>query len=440
MDQNNNTEGKLSTSPPLRPGAPSPSSIARMAAQDRLTSNEDSVNAIYHHQQQQQQQHFYQQQQQQNLQRPPTATPSHLNSPPQNLQMFYAQQNFPISNQLPPIPLGAERRMTFFRLGQFDVMRTLGTGTFGRVFLVRYRGRCKYFALKKQRKVDVYRLKQVDHVHNERSLLARLNHPFIIRLYAAMQDERHLYMLMEYAPGGELFHYLRKAGRFDVATARFYAAELVLALEYMHIYGIAYRDLKPENLLLDSDGHLKLADFGFAKLVPDLTWTLCGTPEYLAPEIIHGKGYGRSVDWWALGVLIYEMMVGAPPFNGDNPTAVYEKIFNGTVSYPTSILAPPSIELISGLLTLDVAHRWGCGSVGVAMIKKAAFFSGIDWALLEARAYRAPILPQPEKEEDMNLALNFPVDDCKSSMDVYIEEEDEILKHCGHNFSAFTAA
>lgn len=332
--------------------------------------------------------------------------------------------------------LGPERRMAFFRLDDFQIMRPLGTGTFGRVYLAKYKGAVKYFALKRLRKIDVIRLKQIDHVQNERSLLSRLSHPFIIKMYAALQDERHLYMLMEYAPGGELFHYLRRAGRLSLDAARFYIAELVLAIEYMHSFDIAYRDLKPENLLLDSEGHLKLADFGFAKPVPDVTWTLCGTPEYLAPEIILGHGYGKSVDWWALGVLLYEMLTGSPPFMGETPTAVYEQTLRGRVHYPPG-LDGAAQGFLDGLLTLDVTQRLGCAEGGATAVKAMPFFAGVSWEAVYQRAYRPPIVP---RTSGADLALNFPPDDSKSSMDVEVPNEMTILSNHGLAFPGFLPA
>uniref|UniRef100_T1JPD0 Protein kinase domain-containing protein n=1 Tax=Strigamia maritima TaxID=126957 RepID=T1JPD0_STRMM len=176
-----------------------------------------------------------------------------------------------------------------------------GTGTFGRVCLVQDVNTDKYYALKVLAIADVLRLKQTDHVKNEKSILTSVRHPFIVNMYWSYHDESFLFMLFEFATGGELFSYLRKAGRFEVNTSNFYAAEIVSVLEYIHQKAIVYRDLKPENLLLDRDGHLKITDFGFAKKLADRTWTLCGTPEYLAPEIIQSKGHNTAVDWWALG-------------------------------------------------------------------------------------------------------------------------------------------
>ncbi|KAG8867412.1 serine/threonine protein kinase, AGC [Serendipita sp. 405] len=204
------------------------------------------------------------------------------------------------------------------RLSDFQVVDTLGTGTFGRVLLVRLRppvhqqGVMQFFAMKVLKKTDVVRLRQVEHVNAERFILARIRHPFIVDLYATFQDNLNIYMLLSYVPGGELFSHLRRAHRFSPDVTRFYLAIIVLALRYLHSYNIIYRDLKPENLLLDHRGYLRITDFGFAKVVDDRTWTLCGTPEYLAPEIIQSDGHGKAVDWWACGILCYEMLVGYP--------------------------------------------------------------------------------------------------------------------------------
>jgi protein kinase A len=225
----------------------------------------------------------------------------------------------------------------------FRRVRTLGTGTFARVVLVRpatgtEADRNKVFALKILRKTEVIKLRQIDHVRHERAILAEVSgHPFITNMIASFSDADFLYLLLDYVPGGELFSYLRKWRRFDEDMARFYAAEIVLVLEYLHEQqgGIAYRDLKPENLLLDEEGHIKLVDFGFAKRLgnndndrdnkPVETYTLCGTPEYLAPEVIHNKGHTTAVDWWALGILIYEFLTGYPPFWHQNPIEIYKQ-------------------------------------------------------------------------------------------------------------------
>ena len=180
-----------------------------------------------------------------------------------------------------------------FHLDDIEMIKTIGTGTFARVFLCRQkekktinRNNNEYYALKILSMHDVIRLKQVDHVKNEKNILTDIQHPFIVEMFWFHKDKSLLYMLFPYICGGELFSYLRSAGRFNSSTSMFYAVEIVSALDYLHSLNIVYRDLKPENLLLDRDGHIKITDFGFAKKVTDRTWTLCGTPEYLAPEII----------------------------------------------------------------------------------------------------------------------------------------------------------
>jgi protein kinase A len=184
-----------------------------------------------------------------------------------------------------------------YTLADFELLRTLGTGSFGRVHLVQSNHNHRFYAIKVLKKAQVVKMKQVEHTNDERKMLGEVKHPFLITLWGTFQDSRNLYMVMDFVEGGELFSLLRRSGRFPNPVAKFYAAEVTLALEYLHSRNIIYRDLKPENLLLDRHGHLKITDFGFAKRVPDKTWTLCGTPDYLAPEVVSNKGYNKSVDW-----------------------------------------------------------------------------------------------------------------------------------------------
>jgi serine/threonine protein kinase len=272
---------------------------------------------------------------------------------------------------------------------------TLGTGTFGRVRLVTYsHKKPMYFALKILKKSEIIRLKQVNHIKAEKSILCSIHHPFIVNMYTSFKDAKHLYMLMEFVIGGELFSQLRKAGRFSNDTSRFYAAEILLALEYLHKQNIVYRDMKPENLLIDKDGHVKITDFGFAKVVEDRTWTLCGTPEYLAPEIIQSRGHGKAVDWWALGILIYEMLAGYPPFYDEHAFGIYQKILEGRVEFPSHFDLAAK-DLLKKLLTADRTKRYGCLKNGADDVKNHKWFSRTisNWNAVYRRKMKPPYVP-----------------------------------------------
>ncbi|KAJ3227679.1 hypothetical protein HK099_000784 [Clydaea vesicula] len=296
-----------------------------------------------------------------------------------------------------------------YSLSDFTVLRTLGTGSFGRVHLVKLNCSGVYYAMKALKKSEIVRLKQVEHTLNEKKILAQVSMPFTVNLFCTFQDSVHLFLVLEYVSGGELFSYLRKAGRFPAEVAKFYAAEVVLAFEHLHERDIIYRDLKPENLLVDSKGNIKITDFGFAKFVPDQTWTLCGTPDYLAPEIIQSKGYGKAVDWWALGILIYEMIAGHPPFFDDDHFKLYEKIVSCKLQFP-SFFDPIAKDLVKKLLTPDLSKRFGNLKNGVEDIKLHKWFVGVNWDALLKRNIPAPFIPK----------LLHPGD--ASNFDVYVED------------------
>ncbi|XP_052783690.1 cAMP-dependent protein kinase catalytic subunit PRKX-like isoform X4 [Mya arenaria] len=296
------------------------------------------------------------------------------------------------------------------KLSDYEILSTIGTGTFGRVVLVRNRETRNYFALKVMAVTEVIRLKQIEHVKNEKEILSSISHPFIVNMLWANHDEAFLYMLMEYVPGGEVFSYLRNYGRFSNSMANFFASEIVSALEYLHSRSIVYRDLKPENLLLDRDGHLKITDFGFAKKLLDRTWTLCGTPEYLAPEIIQSKGHSKAVDWWSLGILVYEMIVGFPPFFDDQPFGIYEKILAGKIDWPRHI-DPVAKDLIKKLLVPDRTKRLGNMKNGAEDIKKHKWFKSVDWEDVLNRKLTPPIIPKVTHEGDTKNFDTYSEDD-----------------------------
>lgn len=288
-----------------------------------------------------------------------------------------------------------------YGMSDFSILRTLGTGSFGRVHLARSRHNMRYYAIKVLAKEKVYRMKQVEHTNSERAMLSRVQHPFIVNLWGTFQDSVNLYMIMDFVPGGELFTLLRKSQRFPNPVAKFYAAEVALALDYLHGLEIIYRDLKPENILIAADGHVKITDFGFAKLVPDVTWTLCGTPDYLAPEIIQGKAYNKSVDWYALGVLVFEMLAGYPPFytESTHPVHLYEKILNAQVVYP-NFFDPLAIDILGKFLSKDVTERYGNLKYGSKDIFSHPWFAEVVWEKLRRREIPAPYVPRIEGDGD----------------------------------------
>jgi protein kinase A len=275
-------------------------------------------------------------------------------------------------------------------LNDLDLLQTLGTGSFGRVRLCRHRASGDFYAIKCLKKRDILKMKQTAHILAEKDILAEISHPFIVNMLSAFQDEKRVYLILEFVIGGEMFTHLRQAGRFPNDVAKFYHAELVLAFEYLHAKDIIYRDLKPENLLLDGKGHVKITDFGFAKRVPERTFTLCGTPDYLAPEMIQSKGHGKAVDWWTMGILLFEFIAGYPPFFDESPFRIYEKILEGKVKFP-SWFDPRARDLVKGLLMIDHTKRLGTLRNGVADIKGHPYFHGANWEKLYNRHYPAPI-------------------------------------------------
>ncbi|KIN07442.1 hypothetical protein OIDMADRAFT_150987 [Oidiodendron maius Zn] len=280
-----------------------------------------------------------------------------------------------------------------YTLADFELQRTLGTGSFGRVHLVKSNHNQRFYAVKVLKKAQVVKMKQVEHTNDERRMLQEVKHPFLITLWGTFQDSKNLYMVMDFVEGGELFSLLRKSQRFPNPVAKFYAAEVTLALEYLHSKQIIYRDLKPENLLLDRYGHLKITDFGFAKKVPDITWTLCGTPDYLAPEVVSSKGYNKSVDWWSLGILIFEMLCGFTPFwDGGSPMKIYENILKGRVKYPPYI-HPDAQDLLQRLITADLTKRLGNLHGGSQDVKNHQWFAEVTWERLAKKDIEAPYVP-----------------------------------------------
>lgn len=261
--------------------------------------------------------------------------------------------------------------------------------------------------MKVLKKEMVLKRKQYEHTLSERRILENIDHPFIVSLRFAFQTEHKLFMVFDFFNGGELYHYLSEGGRFGEERARFYAAEILCGLDYLHKRGIVYRDLKPENIILDAEGHVRITDFGLSKegVEGDSIKSICGTPEYLAPEILRKQRYGRAVDWWSLGTLLYEMICGLPPFYDRNRQTMYRKILHADLDPPPHMSAE-AVDLCSRMLVRDPTKRLGYN--GGDELKKHPFFAEYDWEALEAKAVRPPWVPFVVGAEDTsNISADF---------------------------------
>jgi len=292
------------------------------------------------------------------------------------------------------------------KLSDLRIIATLGVGGFGRVELVMIAGdgKSRSFALKQMKKSQIVETRQQQHIMSEKEIMEESDCQFIVKLFKTFKDRKFLYMLMESCLGGELWTILRDRGNFDDATTRFYTSCVVEAFDYLHSRGIIYRDLKPENLLLDASGYVKLVDFGFAKKLPvgRKTWTFCGTPEYVAPEVILNKGHDISADYWSLGVLMFELLTGTPPFTGTDPMKTYNIILKGidAIDFPRNITARAK-ELIKKLCRDNSAERLGYQKGGIRDIQKHKWFDGFNWEGLRMRSLNPPIIPSIQSHLDI---------------------------------------
>ncbi|KAL7721144.1 Protein kinase C [Entamoeba marina] len=239
----------------------------------------------------------------------------------------------------------------------FNHICLLGKGAYGKVFLVQMKNSEEYFAMKTIEKKQVIEYEEIDHTMSERRILSKLHHPFLVNLHYSFQTPSHLFYIIDYCPGGELYYYLQKKRKVPEQDAKFYAAQVLLAIEHLHSSKIVYRDIKPENILIDSDGYLRLTDFGLSKEnigKENTTATFCGTPEYLAPEVVIGKNYSESVDWWGFGILIYEMVHGNAPFTSADIQDLFQMIIHNSLTFPSdSYPSTECKECISKLLEKD---------------------------------------------------------------------------------------
>ena len=330
---------------------------------------------------------------------------------------------------------------------EFVAVKLLGKGSFGKVYLVQQQPSRKLFAMKVLAKSLLYERHQIDHTKMERQIMAIVDHPFIVQLYCAFQTPSHLFMVSNYCSGGELFFHFKKLRTFTESMVRFYAAELVCALEYLHeSLGVIYRDLKPENILLDHLGHVQLTDFGLSKTKVSTfrgSSTFCGTPEYLAPEVLlareaqskaqksqgsrtttpHERGseeYGFAIDWWSLGTIIYELLTGWPPFFDSKVSLMCQKILYGELTFPAEAHLSMDVQsLISSLLAKDPRARLGCQGAGARDIKEHAFFQSLDWAKVLKKEIK-PCFRPPARSLTSNFERQFTQE--RPSMSPFQEE------------------
>ncbi|XP_077432336.1 serine/threonine-protein kinase Sgk2b isoform X2 [Vanacampus margaritifer] len=286
----------------------------------------------------------------------------------------------------------------------FDYLKVIGKGSFGKVLLARHRKHGSYFAVKVLHKQTVVMRKEQQHVMVERSVLLKgLQHPFLVGLHYSFQTPNMLYFVVDYVNGGELFYHLQREGSFPESRAAFYAAEMAMALGYLHSLDVVYRDLKPENILLDSEGHVKLTDFGLCKegvAVGGLMHTFCGTPEYLAPEVLQGHMYSPAVDWWGLGSVLFEMLYGLPPFYSPSKTEMFEKILHAPLCLHSGT-SEAACSLLQGLLERKVSRRLG-ESRDILELQEHPFFASVNWDDLLARKVTPPFIPNVRSPCDIS--------------------------------------
>uniref|UniRef100_A0AAQ4PTS2 Protein kinase C n=1 Tax=Gasterosteus aculeatus aculeatus TaxID=481459 RepID=A0AAQ4PTS2_GASAC len=325
-------------------------------------------------------------------------------------------------------------------LPDFVFIKVLGKGSFGKVMLAELKGSDEVYAVKVLKKDVILQDDDVDCTLTEKRILALARqHPYLTQLFCCFQTKDRLFFVMEYVNGGDLMFQIQRSRKFDEARSRFYAAEVTSALMFLHRHGVIYRDLKLDNILLDEEGHCKLADFGMCKegiLDGVSTTTFCGTPDYIAPEILQELDYGPSVDWWALGVLMYEMMAGQPPFEADNEDDLFESILHDDVLYPVW-LSKEAVSILKAFMTKSPSKRLGCVlAQGLEeAIKLHVFFREIDWTLLEQRKLRPPFKPRIKTKRDVN---NFDQDFTREEPNL-TPVEDSIIKQINQDdFKGFS--
>ncbi|XP_070853922.1 putative protein kinase C delta type homolog isoform X5 [Drosophila suzukii] len=328
---------------------------------------------------------------------PPSLNPAYkIEASEEHDETSYTYSQFQKSGRF-TAPATVIPRFKNYSVDDFHFLAVLGKGSFGKVLLAELRDTTYYYAIKCLKKDVVLEDDDVDSTLIERKVLALgTKHPYLCHLFCTFQTESHLFFVMEYLNGGDLMFHIQESGRFSEERARFYGAEIISGLKFLHKKGIIYRDLKLDNVLLDYEGHVRIADFGMCKLQIYLDKTadsFCGTPDYMAPEIIKGEKYNQNVDWWSFGVLLYEMLIGQSPFSGCDEDELFWSICNEIPWFPVYISAEAT-GILKGLLEKDYTKRIGSQYSPAGDIADHIFFRPIDWGLLEKRQIEPPFKPQ----------------------------------------------
>ena len=300
--------------------------------------------------------------------------------------------------------LSTHQKVKEVKFEDFKILKVIGRGSYGKVCLVEYIPTHEIYAMKSLQKDILIEKGQIENTLFEKQLLQSIDYPLLCGLVFCFQNEERIFFIMPFLAGGELFQHLRKFKTFDEEKVRFYGAQIALGLEYLHSKGIVYRDLKPENILMDDKGYLRLVDFGMSKKLDDeeKAMSFCGTPDYLAPEVITMEGHDKMADWWSFGILVYEMLIGFPPFFVENIDKMYEMIKSSPVKFPKKInLSDDAKDLIKKLLEKDPKKRLGYQN-GIEEIKNHPFFASIDFNLIEKKEIPAPFTPDLENDTDVS--------------------------------------
>jgi len=322
-------------------------------------------------------------------------------------------------------------------VNDFAVIRVIGKGTYGKVQLVKHKKDGKTYAMKSMSKKQLEEFNQVEQILTERNVLLRTSHPFLVSAHFSFQSESKIYLVLDYVPGGELFGRLKEDGKFSENRCRLYSAEIILGLGHLHSLGFVYRDLKPENILVDANGHLKITDFGLVKgkMGPTgTTSTFCGTPEYIAPEILQQLPYTKAVDWWSFGILLFEMLTGLPPFYDENMTKMYKSIMSDPITFPHYVSANAR-DLILRLLERNPSQRIGSGERDYEEIKAHPFFSSFNWEDVMNKKITPEWVPTLDNELDTK---NFDSSFTNESIQGSLERAPQLSREAQKEFVGFT--